>query len=84
MSVDEERLGAFMGMMAGHMTGGALCFSVWLGDELGLYRAMAAAGPLSADDVAERTDCERAARPRVARRSGCGRAHRIRGCGRHV
>ena len=56
MSVDEERLGAFMGMMAGHMTGGALCFSVWLGDELGLYRAMAAAGPLSADEVAERTD----------------------------
>jgi Methyltransferase domain len=57
MSFDEERLGEFMGMMAGYMTGGALCFSVWLGDELGLYRAMAGAGTLSADDVAKRADC---------------------------
>ena len=53
----EERLGEFMGMMAGYMTGGALCFSVLVGDELGLYRAMAGAGSLSADDVAKRSDC---------------------------
>ena len=57
MTVDEERLGEFMGMMAGFMTGGALCFSVLLGDEFGLYRAMAGAGSLSADEVAERADC---------------------------
>lgn len=57
MTFDEERLGEFMGMMAGYMTGGALCFSVLLGDELGLYRAMAGAGSLSADEVAKRADC---------------------------
>ena len=57
MSFSEERLGEFMGMMAGYMTGGALCFSVLLGDELGLYRAMAGAGALSAEDVAKRADC---------------------------
>ena len=38
MTFNEERLGEFMGTMVGYMTGGALCFSVWLGDELGLYR----------------------------------------------
>src|SRR3954452_3390857 len=52
-----------MGTMVGYMTGGALCFSVWLGDELGLYRAMAGAGALSADDVAKRADCN----PRLVR-----------------
>jgi len=57
MTFNEERLGAFMGTMVGYMTGGALCFAVWLGDELGLYRAMAGAGALSADDVAKRADC---------------------------
>ena len=57
MTFNEERLGEFMGTMVGYMTGGALCFSVWLGDELGLYRAMAGAGALSADDVAKRADC---------------------------
>ena len=57
MTFSEERLGEFMGKMVGYMTGGALCFAVWLGDELGLYRAMAGAGGLSADDVAKRTDC---------------------------
>ena len=57
LRVDEARLEAFMGQMIGHMTGGAVCFGVWLGDELGLYRAMAGAGPLAAATVAERTGC---------------------------
>ena len=35
-TIDETRLGEFMGQMVGHMTGGALCFGIWLGDELGL------------------------------------------------
>jgi hypothetical protein len=29
--VDEAKLEEFMGRMAGHMTGAALCFSIWLG-----------------------------------------------------
>ena len=47
--VDEAKLGEFMGQMAGYMTGGALCFSMWLGDELGLYRVLNGAGPLKAE-----------------------------------
>mgnify|MGYP003939768875 CR=1 FL=1 len=54
-TIDEARLGEFMGQMAGHMTGGALCFAVWLGDELGLYRALAGAGPLTAQALADAT-----------------------------
>ena len=57
MAVDEQRLEQLMGTMVGYMTGGAVCFSVWLGDELGLYRAMAGSGPLSADDVASKSKC---------------------------
>jgi hypothetical protein len=63
VTFSEERLGEFMGTMVGYMTGGALCFSVLLGDEVGLYRAMAGAGPLSADDIAKRADCN----PRLVR-----------------
>jgi len=57
LRVDEAKLEAFMGQMVGYMTGGAVCVGVWLGDELGLYRAMAGAGPLTAADIATRTGC---------------------------
>jgi 2-polyprenyl-3-methyl-5-hydroxy-6-metoxy-1,4-benzoquinol methylase len=53
--MDEGKLEQFMGSMIGHMTGAMLCFGIWLGDELGLYRAMAGAGPMTADDVAAAT-----------------------------
>ena len=35
-TIDETKLEQLMGQMVGHMTGGALCFGIWLGDELGL------------------------------------------------
>src|SRR5438046_1185920 len=38
VNVDPEKLEVFMGKMIGHMTGSTLCYSIWLGDELGLYR----------------------------------------------
>jgi hypothetical protein len=44
MAVDEEGLEQFMGRMVGYMIGGAACFGIWLGDELGLYRALAERG----------------------------------------
>ena len=44
------------------MTGGALCFAVWLGDELGLYRALAERA-LTADAIADKTGCQ----PRLVR-----------------
>lgn len=46
-----------MGKMIGHMTGSALCYSIWLGDELGLYRELAGMGPRNADSVAAKTEC---------------------------
>jgi len=57
MDIDQPKLEAFMGRMFGHMTGAALCYSVWLGDELGLYRELAGSGPRKADSVAEKTGC---------------------------
>jgi len=32
-----------------------LCFSIWLGDELGLYRTLAESGPVSAETLATKT-----------------------------
>ena len=61
--IDEAKLGEFMGRMVGHMTGGALCFAVWVGDELGLYRVLAGAGAMSADDLAGKAGCN----PRLVR-----------------
>lgn len=55
--VDEAKLGEFMGQMMGYMTGGAMCFGVWLGDELGLYRALTDIGPATADEVAGKAGC---------------------------
>ena len=61
--VDEAKLEEFMGRMAGYMTGGAACFGIWLGDELGLYSGLAENGPRSADDLAAAAGCN----PRLTR-----------------
>jgi SAM-dependent methyltransferase len=63
MTVDQAKLEAFMGKMIGHMTGGMVCYSIWLGDELGLYGAMAGAGPCKSDAIAKKTGCH----PRLVR-----------------
>ncbi len=63
MSIENSKLEAFMGKMVGYMTGGAICHSIWLGDELGLYRELANTGPRTALSVAEKTGCN----PRVVR-----------------
>ncbi len=56
---DQAKLQEFMGVLIGHMTGLAASFGIMLGDELGLYRALADAGPLSADALADKTGCNR-------------------------
>jgi hypothetical protein len=61
--MDEARVQELMGQMVGYMTGGAVCFGVWVGDELGLYRAMAGVGSMRADEVASATGCN----PRLVR-----------------
>ena len=62
-SIDEAKLGQLMGSMVGYMTGGAMCFGIWLGDELGLYRALAGPSALTADEVAAKAGCN----PRLVR-----------------
>src|ERR1700738_2976502 len=57
MNVDQGKLEAFMGRLIGNMTGSTLCYSIWLGDELGLYREWAGSGPRTADSVAANTGC---------------------------
>ena len=36
--VDKTKAEEYMGRIVGYMTGGAACFGIWLGDELGFYR----------------------------------------------
>ena len=63
MPIDASALESFMSRMVGYMTGGAICYSIWLGDELGLYRELANSGARTADSVAKKTGCN----PRVVR-----------------
>jgi SAM-dependent methyltransferase len=63
MAIDEARVESLVGQMAGFMTGGGVCLGMWLGDELGLYRAMKGNGALGADEVAKKTACN----PRLTR-----------------
>src|SRR5437879_13484437 len=63
MTFDEAKLEELMGRMVGFMTGGAVCIGIWLGDELGLYRALVAEGPTGADAVAAEAGCN----PRLVR-----------------
>ncbi len=51
-TIDEAKLGEFMGRMIGFMSGGAACFGIWLGDELGLYTALADRASTGSDDLA--------------------------------
>ncbi|WP_153787364.1 class I SAM-dependent methyltransferase [Pseudomonas sp. EMN2] len=61
--MDEARLHEFMGKLVGDMGAAATLANVVLGDELGLYRAMADSQPVSPEVLAERTGCQ----PRLVR-----------------
>jgi hypothetical protein len=62
-AIDEARLEEFMGQMVGYMTGGTACFSIWPGDELGLYAALARDGTRSVEELAGEVGCH----PRLVR-----------------
>ncbi len=62
-TIDEAKLEAFMGQLAGYMTGATVCLGIWLGDRLGLFQALSGTGPPTADQLAERTNCH----PRLVR-----------------
>ncbi len=54
--IDGARLEAFMGQMVGDMGAMLTAPMVILGEKLGLYTAMAGAGPMPAADLAQRTN----------------------------
>jgi SAM-dependent methyltransferase len=61
--MDEAKLQEFMGKLVNDMGGAAMMASVILGDELGLYRAMADGKAIAADELARKTQCN----PRLVR-----------------
>ena len=76
-SVDETKLEQLMGQMVGHMTGAALCFGVWLGDELGLYRALTEVETATADELADDVGCNQRLVREWLRRPGGGRTPHV-------
>ena len=69
--VDQAKLDEFMHRMIGFMTGSAVCYGIWLGDELGLYRVLADGGPAPAEVIAARAGYH----PRLVQRPGRGESH---------
>ena len=53
--IDEGKLNAFMAQAVADLGGGFTTTLVRIGEQLGLYKAMAGAGPLTAAELAERT-----------------------------
>lgn len=56
-AIDQGKLDAFLGRAVGDLSAGYFGVMVSLGDKLGLYRAMAGAGPLTPREVAARAGC---------------------------
>ena len=57
-AVDETKLNAFVEHAFYDLSAGYMGVMMSLGHKLGLYRAMAGKGPLSAEQVAQRADCD--------------------------
>src|SRR4051812_45165348 len=53
MEVDKDRLGAFMGKMLGDFGAAANAALIKVGDRLGLYKLLAAQGPLTPQQLAQ-------------------------------
>jgi SAM-dependent methyltransferase len=63
MTLDEDRLQAFVQRYAADQAATMHAATVVIGDQLGLYRALAEGGPQSAEDLAAATGCQ----PRLVR-----------------
>ena len=61
--MDEGKLQEFMGKLVNDMGGAAMLASVIVGEELGLYRAMADSKPITSEELATKTKCN----PRLVR-----------------
>ncbi|MEM3161242.1 MAG: class I SAM-dependent methyltransferase [Nitrososphaera sp.] len=53
--VDQAKLEAFLGKVVADMGGACGALLAFVGDRLGLYRAMAGAGPMTAEELAQKT-----------------------------
>lgn len=56
MAIDEAELDAFMGQFVGDLGATIQAATVVIGDKLGLYKALDAAGPCTSAELAKRTD----------------------------
>ena len=78
MDVNPDKLNTFIGKMLGDV-GAAMNASLMLiGDKLGLYKTLAAKGPLTSAELAQATRHQRTLCPRMARRPGRIRLCRLR------
>jgi ubiquinone/menaquinone biosynthesis C-methylase UbiE len=57
MAIDEQTLNDFVGRVFGDLSSGYGLIMMNLGNKLGLYKAMAGAGPLSSQELAKRAGC---------------------------
>jgi SAM-dependent methyltransferase len=55
MQIDQAKLERFMGQALGELGAGMNAALVIIGDKLGLYKAMAGAGPMSSTELAQKT-----------------------------
>ncbi len=76
--LDMTALDTFVGQLITELGATVNAGLVFIGDQLGLYRAMAGAGGLTPAQLAERTEHQRAVRARVARRPGRWRIRDLR------
>jgi len=73
MPIDEAKLQAFVGKMLGDLGSAIGAALVIVGDKLGLYKAVAAAGPITSVELAERTmTSERYVREWLAAQAAAG------------
>jgi len=71
--VSEDRLNALLGRILNDLGGAYSVPLVRMGEQLGLYAAMKAHGPMNSAALAEHTGCaERYLREWLANQSGCG------------
>ena len=57
MELDQQKLGGLLEKVVGDLSAGYGGVMVSLGSELGLYKALAGAGPLTSQEVASRAGC---------------------------
>ena len=82
--LDEAVLEQFVNQAVGDLAAAISGLMVHLGDRLGLYRAMAGAGPMTPADAGRAHRHRRAVRPRVAEQPGGRRLRHLRPGRRHL